>query len=221
MTYLAWSLFAEGNTDFEYFSIILPRLINDLIQNQTIRSAEVPETPVMAFRRRPGGLAAVAEEVCRAQGAFHLLFVHGDTGGRNLERGVDDRVGRLCELVRDICGLTSERCVCVVPRHETEAWCLADQNALRRAIGLSQNYTFNGLPRRPSQVENLNDPKLVANSIMNEAVRGTKRRARPFPLASVANEQDLGVLRTLPSFLEMEADLKRALGGLGFPELRE
>jgi hypothetical protein len=165
MTYLSWAALYEGSTDQAYLELLIPRVMEDIILLYGIGHATVPPAPAIRLRR--GQVDEVAREACAARGAFHLVFIHADTGGRALEASLEDRSVRYCEAMHALCGWPHVRCITISPRHETEAWILADPQAVTGALGYLGSSGSIGLPASASEAERIGDPKAV----LEEAVR--------------------------------------------------
>ena len=102
----------------------------------------------------------------------------------------------------------------VTPRHETEAWALADAQAIADALGFRGDLRSLGLPSDGHEAERLIDPKAESTRVV-EHVRG-RRSVNPYALMSaVAQNQSLPQLRTAPSSVAFEAQLRAALRSLG------
>lgn len=215
MTYIAWTMFAEGSSDREYFEVLIPRILQYKVVRAEGPNAEIAETPVPVFRRSDRDLRAAAREACKAKDAFHVLFVHGDTGGREQEGQVDGRTLALCRRMGECCEFDCRRCVVVTPRPETEAWCLADQEALRNALGVSEGFEFIELPAQADQLEKLENPKQTTMEIMSRIMGRKSRKRRKFPYAVIAQVQDIETLNRLPAMREFEDRLDVALATLG------
>lgn len=219
MTYVSWALVVEGTTDSEYLSVILPRLIDYLLRNAEGPNATIPETAVEVFGIPKSNLQRIAANVCKGIDAFHILFVHGDTGGRALANQIDNRTCALCTYANEICNFPAERCIVLAPNREIEAWTLADSAAIRSVFGLRPGTPLHGVPNLPAQVENLPDPKAVSVEFLASLVKGQRRRPPRWPYASIAQEQSLEVLLQVPSFASFIEPLRVALRGLGYPLL--
>lgn len=182
---------------------------------QPARAVRIPQTPahrVQAGRTRE----EVAKDLCDNSASFSVIFIHADTGGRAQEAGVDDRGAAYCRAVRDLCAWPSERCVVLQPRHETEAWVLADPEAVMEALGLRGDPSRHGLPPDAAAGEALTDAKAVLNDVVRSVVgRRKPRRGSTALFARVAQTQRLDALRGSRSFRAFEADLRRALTSLG------
>lgn len=215
--YISWALFVEGQSDAEYFSVLLPRVIEDIVLTTDGPAAVIPELPVGVFGIRNRNFELASQAICKAKESFHLLFVHSDTGGRALEDQIASRTTALCQMLNDLCNIRNESCICITPRHETEAWGLADQDAIRSVFGLRANFDFDELSDNPAAVEQISDPKLTAKKILERLTFGRRNSNRHFPYAAIAQRQDISTLRLLPSFTDFESRVRRALRHLGYP----
>lgn len=213
MTYVAWAALYEGPTDQAYFEVLIPRLMEDIIMLRGIGHSTIP--PVPAVRLRRGMADNVAKEACAARDAFHLVFIHADTGGRAIEAELERRSIRYCEAMRALCNWPPARCITISPRHETEAWVLADPSAVTGALGYLGTPSSIGLPSDANEAERITDPK----AILAAAVSRVRGRRRPFDVKqifpAIAQRQTQANLRRAGSFAAFEADLCAALTDLG------
>lgn len=211
MTYVAWAVLYEGETDASYLDVIIPRLMEDLVRGGT-KLPTIPTTAAVRLRR--AGPKEAAKEACAASDAFHFVFIHADAGGRNQAAGLAPRSTAYCEAMTELCGWPTCRCIVIAPRHETEAWALADGEAVTSALGYRGTPESIGLPGSPAEAERLGDPKAVLQTAVATVRRG--RRTDPHQIfPAIAQRQRLELLRQAPSFQVFEADLRRALDGLG------
>jgi Domain of unknown function (DUF4276) len=213
MTYVSWAALYEGATDQTYFEQLIPRVMEDIIMLHGTRHSTIPPTPAVRLQRRT--VEKVAQEACAARDAFHLVFIHADTGGRNLEANLEERSFGYCEAMHTLCCWRPVRCITISPRHETEAWILADPTAVTAALGyLGPSHSI-GLPGNADQAERLGDPKTV----LAAAVRQVRGRRRPIDVKqifpAIAQRQSLASLRQSQSFAAFEAGLLAALADLG------
>ena len=214
--HLAWALFCEGNSDYSYFEVLLPRVMEEIACRDGVRPVEIPSAPTVRLGRGGRSVEAVALEVCvDARNAFHLLFVSADTGGRGQESAIDNRARQYCLAIHERCEWPPARCVLLTPRHETEAWALADPSAVKRALGFTGPATALGLPSDAAEAERLPDPKSVLTRAAEQA-RG-RRSARPAAglFVSIAQSQSIPALRASHSFREFEGRLRAGLVDLG------
>ena len=216
MTYLSWAALYEGKDDKAYFDVLIPRVMEEITLLHGTRTSTIPPNPAVTLSRGP--VDKVASEACEAQEAFHLMFVHADTGGRNLEAGLEARSRSYCQAMHEKCDWPPRRCILISPRHETEAWILADPDAVTKAPGYSGPADRIGLPANAKAAEKLVDPKQV----LADAANAVRNRNRPSNVqqisAAIAQRQSIELLRQSKSFGDFEAELHRALADLGCVE---
>ncbi len=213
--YLSYAIFQEGNSDREYFSVILPRLIDTLILSEGCIQVDVAEQPIELDIPR-GSIERVAKAACDSREEFHLFFVHTDTGGRALEAQVESRGKEICQEMYRICQWPCERCVVIAPRHETEAWILLDSPAVAQALGFNGNLAAHGMPTTANECEGLVDPKAKLNSVIRSIRgrrRGINRATDLYP--AIAARQTISIMRQAASFRAFEDDVRAALRSLG------
>lgn len=212
MTYVAWAALYEGDTDAAYYNVLIPRLMEDLV----ISGTKLPTIPISpAIRLKRAGPEEAAKEACANSDSFFLIFIHADTGGRGLSAGVASRSKSYCEEMRRLCGWSTDRCIVITPKHETEAWILADPEAVTSTLGYGGTPASIGLPLNPAQAERLIDPKATLQQAVAQ-VRGRRRNvdlAQVFP--AIAQRQRLVELRKTASFRSFEKGIETALRDLG------
>ena len=162
--------------------------------------------------RKSSRAERVAAAASNAAGAWNLLFVHAD--------GAGDPAGARASAVEPACRAVESkqgargRCVAVVPVRETEAWALADGEALRAAFGSVLDDSGLGLLARPRDVESVADPKQVLRRAL-QAARPRSRRRRRIGLKEylepIGERVDLECLRQVPAFSCCREDTRAAL----------
>ena len=212
--YLAYALFCEGPSDFAYFEVLIPRLIDAIVSDLGILPVDRPDTPTLRLGQPDRTVESVAMEACRAKDAIHLAFIHADTGGRNQEGAVDARSAAYCRKMHDICGFRQPRCVLLRPRHETEAWVLADPNAVLEALGYRGSAADLGLPDNPGEAERYQDPESCLDSALRRVTNNPRRQVHTL-LPAIAQRQSISELRRSASFSDFESRLETALQDLG------
>lgn len=214
MTYLSWVALYEGRSDAAYFDVLLPRLMDEITLLEGLGPVTVPQAP--ALRLSSGrAVPEVAEELCRNAESYHVIFIHADTGGRALEAGAEVRGPAYCREAHALCGWPTERCVLVAPRHETEAWVMADAEAVMAALGVAGGAHRHGLPTDAAAAEALVDPKGLLGGVIAGFGRRGRRRDPSAVFARIAQDQRIEALRGSRSFRDFEAGLRRALVSLG------
>lgn len=211
MRYISWAAFYEGPSDALYLDVLLPRIIRDLVMREGIQLVEVPDMPAVKLGTKGRSVDRVAEEACAFRDAYDVIFIHADTGGRGLEQGLAHRAVAYCEALAARCNWPAERCITITPRHETEAWLIADGRAVTMALGYSGDPFEVGLPGDARAAERLNDPKQVLRAAI-EAIAGRRRvRIIDSLFPAIAQRQELELLRQSSSFLEFERRLRCCL----------
>lgn len=216
--YLSLALFAEGTSDYEYLEPILIRSLEDIAAREGRRTVDLSQTVI---RLSPGSreIERVASEICAGMAnppPFHIVFVHADTGGRAIERTLAQRSSAFCEAAQQACGWLCDRCVIVAPRHETEAWVMADPEAVAATLGITRVEQLD-LPVDARAAERLADPKAKLQQALNLVARGRRRRVEDL-YPSIAQRQDLIKLRASLSFAAFENSLRAALRSLALIE---
>lgn len=213
MKYIGWAVLYEGASDAAYFDVLLHRVMEDIVLKGT-KFPTIPNGPNIRLRR--GSADQFAAEACEAQEAFHLVFVHADTGGRALEDNLDERTTLYQNALNRRCGWPVERCVIVAPRHETEAWVLAHPEAICDALGYRGDPRAIGLPASAAEAERLIDPKLVLQQAIGAVRKGRRDSGDASQIfAAVAQRQRLDHLRGSSSFRQFERDLQSGLDHIG------
>ena len=153
--YLAWASMYEGGSDATYFDVLIPRVIEQILSLKGIRPVQIPAAPSVRVGVQNRSIDKVAEEICENKDAFHLLFIHADTDGRHRENGIKSRREAYIETANELCGWPSDRTIVLSPRHEMEAWAIADGDAVCRALGYKGKPIELQLPASPLAAERL------------------------------------------------------------------
>lgn len=216
--YLGLALYAEGETDHRFLDVLLRRSVEELLSQRGLSVTIGEMQRLMVPRgesRRDERIVAGARGI---QGAFHLLFIHADGGG-DREGASAERVEPGRRALEEELGTLNRRALGVVPVRETEAWALADGEALRAVLSTSKSDAELGLPARRAEVETLADPKAALEHAVRLARGGRSRRRRRPPgafLDRLAEAISPVCLRQLPAYWAFEGDLSRALVDLGY-----
>lgn len=212
--YLAYALFCEGTSDFSYFEVLVPRVIELTILTHGRRPVDVPERPSLRLGRRDRTVDVVAEEACDGRDTFHLVFVHADTGGRGQLARLEERSTAYCNRMHELCDLPRERCVLLRPASMTESWALADPSAVLETLGYRGTPTELDLPRDAAQAETHPNPKACLDAALR-SVRGPRRSRGETLLPGIAQRQSIDALRQSDSFQRFERSLLAGLRDLG------
>jgi len=219
MHYLGLALYAEGRTDYYFLRPLLLRLCEDICLNEANQAVEFGEEVIGL--NEPARLKdapreqRIVEAAREARGAWRILFIHTDGAG-NVERAratctqpAIDQLTR--ELPNDGVGVS------VVPIRETEAWALADGDAIRRVLGTPLSDDALDLPRTAAELEAMLNPKnILHNAFLKTNPSPRKRRQGVAPLLNALGESvSLERLRRLPGFRVIENELRVGMRVLG------
>lgn len=218
MYYLGLALYAEGPTDYEFLTPLLPRLCAHICASESPAPVDVGEVVPLdhpdAVRDRPRDERILAAAAMH-EGAWSIVFVHAD--------GAADPAKARAEAVQPALDALRARFpaaapgVAVVPVREIEAWLLVDGDALRSVLGANLTDGQLGLPKPRHMAESCGDPKAVLQAaFMATGPTGLRRRKGTSPmLNSLGDQVSLECLAHLPSFRQLTDDLRAALRQMG------
>ncbi|HEV2640444.1 MAG TPA: hypothetical protein VGX23_35250 [Actinocrinis sp.] len=194
MRYLTSSLFAEGPSDTLFLADLLTRQVRELLwagdQAETDR-VQVEGCHTVDSRER------LQSEILEVAQTSNIIFIHNDHREAKkieaLRSALDGRLPRRTRLVP------------IVPRAETDAWCLIDAAAFRANRGAECSL----LPSRPADVERIADPKAVLAKVV-----GTRRANDALELLGA--NVSLKRLAEVPAYRLFLDDLTTALKELNF-----
>ncbi|MFG2045892.1 DUF4276 family protein [Micromonospora sp. NPDC048935] len=206
MRYLTSALVSEGVTDDQFLPRLLARALTEICLTEFEDAVEVADVQPLRDRRGPCSIADVIGLVEQNPASFSLIFFHHDQGA-NAERTDAEWLRPL----REVWGERAEQLVTVVPVRETEAWLLADGDALRGALGVRWTDAEMGLPAQPRLVERVADPKSVLNGVMQRVSRSTTDH-----YGQLGELVSLARLQAVPAYQRWWADTRDALIRLGY-----
>jgi len=215
------SLYAEGPTDERFLPVVIRRTAVVILGRRSSVPVEVPP-PTIVERDQFAEVVGQEERVlCAARQAAegHVLLVHADADDRSRSRAFAEKCAPGFERVADA-RLGGERVcaelVAVIPVRMTEAWMLADPEALADVLGGGLTPAQLELPDPPKRVESVHDPKATLHRLMREA-QG-RRRLRPIGVLyePVATRVNLDRLGRVPAYAQFVKDLTSALTRTGF-----
>ena len=214
MRYLSLALFAEGPSDHAFLQRIIYRSVFEIAARLSDQPVEIPEQFVRGRRTdghsgRVRSIPAAFADAIRL-GAVNLLFIHTDAGN-DAAAALNDRVTPGCLSLHSACPDVSFGCIAVVPIRETEAWALADADALREEWGTRRANADLGLPLRTADVEGVADPKATLRSAQHRASsRRIRARNESIP-AGLGDRVNLNVLRQMSAFTTFESCVEEGL----------
>jgi hypothetical protein len=217
MRYLGLALYAEGATDYRLLSPLLRRLAEHCCLrggSELIEVGEVQPLNEPASFRKSDRAPRILEAARDGGSALDVLFVHADGGGDPVQARRANVEPAARRIKAELSG--ASRCLAVVPVRESEAWALADGETLRRVLDTTLDVAALGLPPTPRTVESLPDPKAVLRAAHAAVVGKRGKRKVETWFAAIGQQARLDVLRHIPAFARLEADLQAALAELGY-----
>jgi hypothetical protein len=114
------------------------------------------------------------------------------------------------------CELDAFRCICLTPKHETEAWILADGQAVLGSVGVEGNPLAYGLPASPQEAERLADPKRALNDALDAMNVRPRSRNLDLLFPTIANRQRLSELYRAQTIRDFRDRVHTSLIAAGF-----
>lgn len=209
MRSLSCVLVREGPSDDWFLPIVLQRALQDICRDRFPSCGEMQEIRSLsdAGNQHPESvLAAVAEEM----GTFDVVLYHHDGAPQS-------KSGHVIERMRDAWRSAGfrEPMVAVVPMRETEAWLLADVEAIRKTLRVRK---LPELGFDPARVHSVLDPKREFEAIVRQVAgrkATTEHGIRDYVIRMGATVQ-IDVLRKVPAFEQWWDDMIDALERLGY-----
>jgi hypothetical protein len=223
MNMLVLALYVEGNADERFLPIVVQRTAQELLLHEGRMVVDVlPPYVVVPDEPQPDRATAILA-VARQTAGYHALIIHADADHPSPERALGERIqpglARItaaCQAGESVCDIA----VPLVPVQMTEAWMLADAEALRVVIGtrlVSQQF---GLPARARDLESDPDPKQTLHEVVSRALADRPRRRRRLDRSDLdeplARQISLARLAEIPSYQQFVANLRLALRSLHF-----
>ena len=224
MTALVLALYAEGHADEGFLPVVIQRTAEQVLARRGRTIVDVLEPISLNHtidRQFPTRVDRMLEAARRASG-YHALIVHADADYPSPDRALlerfipgQTRVRQARQAQESVC----EYLVPIIPVQMTEAWMLADPDALREVIGVRLALEALGTPAHPHQVESDPDPKQTLNVVIQNALAQRSHRRRRIALGAVyeplARQIDLAKLGSVPAYTEFVTDLTQTLIALG------
>jgi hypothetical protein len=213
MRVLSCVLVREGISDEWFLAPLLRRAIEQLCAEEFNGVVEV--LPVFCMKADTQRPSTVIDTAADLRGTFDVLLFHRDGAPRPKSEEVIQRMSEAWQS-----SSANEPLVAVVPVRETEAWALADPDALRRVLALPPRVMAEFAADMRGTVEQLHDPKERLARVIGAAT-GTKKPNEHTEfqqdfLDRLAERIQIARLRELPSFACWWTDMTNALENLGF-----
>ena len=215
MRSLELALYCEGPTDQLFLSIIIQRSSRKILEQHKQGSINVPRVETIEINKT--GLRrdeCVFQAACKAA-KYHILVVHADADHPTREKALRERFQPGYTLVQRTEGKICKNLLPIIPVRMTEAWMLADHEAMQNVLETSLRIQELGLPSKARQVESDPDPKHTLRQIMQKAAAERSRRRREVDLnslyAPLGSRISLERLGNVPSYKQFMKDLTETL----------
>jgi len=202
MNEIRYTLVSDGSSD----KALLP-ILSWLLRQQRVMCPIQPEWAALGgLLKPPRDLSSKIEQSLDFY-PCDLLFVHRDAEKLSYPQRKNEIINALANI-----NPAHSPSICVVPVRMTEAWLLIDEAAIRRAAGNANGQKPLDLPHL-SLLEQHSNPKGLLYDLLKDASERKGRRLRNFPVSQSAllvaeYIDDFSLLRNLPAFMSLEADLK-------------
>lgn len=200
-----YTLVTDGSSDGVLLGI-LDWLLEDLLEGQ---AADVRFKGEWADLRQ-FTTRSLSEKIAKAIDLYpcDLLFIHRDAENQSPQ----ERVLEIRKAAESLNQEAARHPVPIIPVRMTEAWLLISKPALRSAA-LNRNGKVPLQLPSIQALESLPDPKRILHDLLRQASELNGRRLKTFkPNQRVRdiprNIDDFSLLRQLPSFQALEADLQ-------------
>jgi hypothetical protein len=211
MTTLALAIYDEGRTDARFLAPLLQRVCEVLAFEIGPKPCDIFEVQRLEdVRDAPSDRdARIFRAAHDMRDAWDILFIHTDGASDHKEQAANCIAPAIERIVGSGAFDARQRCVPVVPVRETEAWMLADTDALREAWRVSKpsSEQLTAL-RQIKRVEQITDPKTELERLYR-LMTGRNNAAKT--LDAIAQHIEITKLQDLPSFQRMESALRDAI----------
>lgn len=219
MMTLVMALYAEGRSDERFLPTVIQRTTQNLLDQKGSDNIYALEPFVLddsTLKQRPTQSERILE-AARTTNGYHMLIIHADADAPTAERALRERVQPGVEQVQQ--AFEAQEAVCanivpIIPVRMTEAWMLADPQALQAVIDTNTDIADFQLPERVHQVESLTHPKQTLQQVVHRVMAGRRRR-RKFEMATVyeplARHIRLERLQGIPAYQQFVQHLQYTL----------
>jgi hypothetical protein len=214
---LVIGFYAEGTTDIRFLSKVILRTTEQIILNRSPSIISVLEPFPIEVDKTGDRVQEIRQAASKATG-YNILIIHADADDKTDEKAFKERINPGFKSVQQ--DENEEFCknlVAIVPVQMTEAWMVADKEALKEELGTQKNNQELGLTFPLKQVEKIADPKSKIQEIIRIALPARRRKLQISSLYSPLGQQvSLDILEQLPSYLKFKKNLTNALIKLNY-----
>jgi hypothetical protein len=225
MSQVMLALYAEGSTDGNFLPHIIKRTTELTLSQHDQPGIEVP-LPDCRWEK-PANTAKRVEcilHAARKTAGYHALIIHSDGDDRGYEQTIAElfQPGQesVLKAARDRPNEVCEYLVPIVPVRMTEAWMLADPDALCTVLGKKVDARIVGMPTKAKLVEKEFNPKTTLDRVIKlvhpKESKGKRQAFKKDLYQQLGSEISLKRLGDVPSYQQFVEDMTVALRRLNF-----
>lgn len=215
MLTLVLALYPEGHSDTRFLPVLIQRTAEMIIAERGRTEVDVLEPYVVTVgsEAQKQKRAECILTAARQTEGYHALIVHADADYPTPERAMQERIQPGLDLVRAVMG-EQHYLVPIVPVRMTEAWLLADPEALLEVIGTRSSVADLDLPEQARLVESDPAPKQTLERVVKDATKQRRRRSTINVIdlyEPLARRINLERLQQVPAYQQFILDLSTTL----------
>lgn len=203
MKQIIFGVFAEGPTDYRFFSILLERYLSHFCYVNQVDVDILPAILIKADEKYPSSFIdrmKHIEQEHTSTGGLPYVFIHNDADSRTLDQVLTHKWEPWLNECKN-----SSMWLAIIPIKMTEAWMLADTSALQSTFIIDQKSVQQIIGT--SNPESINEPKSKLREI---AKTGKQKRITNFE-ENLAKRINLELLEQLPSFQFLKEQIQERI----------
>jgi hypothetical protein len=223
MSQVMVALYAEGSTDGKFLPQIIKRTTDSILSQHDRHGIEVSLSDCQW--EKPAKTAKRVEcilHVARKTAGYHVLIIHSDGDNRGYEQTVAElfQPGKSRVLSASMYENVCTDLVPLIPVRMTEAWMLADPDALCTVLGKKVDVRILGMPIKAKLVEKEFNPKITLDHVIKcvypRAPKDQRQEYKNRLYKGLGSEISLKRLSDVPSYQRFVEDLTDTLRMLNF-----
>ena len=216
-------LYVEGSTDGKFLPQVIKRTTEAILAQHDQNHIKVPlpdclwEKPAKAAKR-----VECILHIARHTAGYDALIIHSDGDDRGYEQTMTElfQPGKNHVLSASMYENVCVDLVPLIPVRMTEAWMLADPEALCRVLGKKVDARTLGIPLKAKLVEKAFNPKTTLDHVIKCAHPSTSKSQRQkfkdHLYQELGSKISLKRLSEVPSYQQFVEDLTATLRRLNF-----
>lgn len=219
MNTLVISLLPEGKTDTRFLSNIIIRTAFEILIEKAASQIDVSDI-IMINPSKSKGRDIQILQAAKDSFGYHILIVHSDADDNTDTEAFENRINPGFELVDNEIGKICRNLIAIVPITMTEAWMIADKNALKEEIGTNKDDHELNLNFPLKNIESIGNPKDKIIEVIRIACTDNPSRINRINLSDLylplGQNVDLAILNNLAAYKKFRQDLSIALRKINY-----